>query len=84
MNGEDPTRLTEITASSSGRACLVEGCTCKDARIVSTRRAMFFAYVATSRGETADRVVAADAEWRLPVSPALEVLRALAAHTAAG
>ena len=66
MNGQDVTRITEITASPARRACLVEGCTCKDARIVSTRRAMFFANVAKSRGETADRVVAADAEWRLP------------------
>ena len=84
MNGQDANRITEITASPARRACLVEGCTCKDARIVSTRRAMFFAYLANARGETADRVVAADAEWRLPVSPALEVLRALAAQTAAG
>ena len=84
MNGQDATRITEITASPARRACLVEGCTCKDARIVSTRRATYFAMVAKSRGETADRVVAADAEWRLPVSPALEVVRALAAQTAAG
>ncbi len=84
MNGQDATRITEITASPARRACLVEGCTCKDARIVSTRRATDFANVARSRGETADRVGAADAEWRLPVSPALEVVRALAAQTAAG
>ena len=51
---------------------------------MSTRRATYFANVAKSRGETADRVVAADAEWRLPVSPALDVVRILAAQTAAG
>ncbi len=50
---------------------------------MSTRRATYFASVAKSRGETADRVVAADAEWRLPVSPALDVVRALAAQAAA-
>ena len=83
MNGQDVTQTTQTTASPARRACLVEGCTCKDARIVSTRRATYFASVARSRGETADRVVAADAEWRLPVSPALDAVRALAAQTAA-
>ena len=68
MNGQD---ATETTASTARRACLVEGCTCKDARIVSTRRATYFASVAKARGETADRIVAADAgSGGLPVSPA--------------
>ena len=84
MNGQDVTETTESTAFPARRACLVEGCPCKDARIVSTRRGAYFATVAKSRGETADRVVAAEAEWRLPVSPALDVVRALAAQTAAG
>jgi hypothetical protein len=64
MNGQD---ATETTASTGRRTCLVEGCTCKDARIVSTRRASYFASVARTRGETADRVVAVDPSWALPV-----------------
>ena len=43
--------------------CLVEGCPCKDARIVSTRRAAFFASLARRAGETADRVIAPDPAW---------------------
>ena len=64
MNGQD---VTEITASPARRACLVDGCTCKDSRIVSTRRASYFASIARARGETADRVVAADPSWVLTV-----------------
>ena len=48
-------------------ACLVAGCSCKDARIVSSRRAAFFAAVARQTGETADRVIAPEPSWRLPV-----------------
>ena len=47
------------------RACLVAGCPCKDARIVSQRRAAFFASWAASHGETADRIVEPDPTWRL-------------------
>jgi hypothetical protein len=47
-------------------ACLIDGCACKDARIVSHRRAAFFAAVARQTGETADRVIAVDPEWRIP------------------
>ena len=47
------------------RACLVAGCPCKDARIVSHRRAAFFASWAANHGETADRVVAPDPTWRI-------------------
>jgi hypothetical protein len=82
MNGQDVTETSETTASAARRACLVEGCTCKDARILSARRASYFASVARARGETADRVVAPDDDWRLPVSPALDAARALAAETA--
>ena len=82
MNGQDVTQSTRHRLPAR-RACLVEGCTCKDARIVSTRRATYFASVARSRGETADRVVAAEDGWRLPVSPALDAVRALAARAAA-
>ena len=64
MNGHD---VTEITTSTPRSACLVEGCSCKDVRIVSTRRASYFASVAKARGETADRTVEADPNWILPV-----------------
>ena len=47
-------------------ACLVAGCTCKDARIVSHRRAAFHAAVARRSGETADRIIAAEDGWRIP------------------
>ena len=48
------------------RGCLVEGCSCKDARIVSQRRAAFFAAWARDHGETADRLIVPDLEWRIP------------------
>jgi hypothetical protein len=47
-------------------ACLVAGCTCKDARIISFRRATFIAAMARRTGETADREIAPDPEWRIP------------------
>jgi len=55
-----------IAPSSSVGACLVAGCTCKDARILSHRRAAFIAAMARQNGETAARVIAPDPEWRLP------------------
>ena len=67
MNGPD---VSEIIATPARRACLVEGCTCKDARILSTRRASYFASIAASRGETADRIIAADPTWASPVDAA--------------
>jgi hypothetical protein len=51
-----------------GSRCLVAGCTCKDARIVSARRARFFAALARSNGETAWRVIAPDPGWVLPAA----------------
>jgi hypothetical protein len=48
------------------RGCLVEGCPCKDARIVSQRRAAFFAARARDNGESANRAVAPEAGWRIP------------------
>ncbi|HEX5825521.1 MAG TPA: hypothetical protein VFY18_13765 [Candidatus Limnocylindrales bacterium] len=48
------------------RGCLVDGCPCKDARIVSRRRTRFFAVWAREHGETADRSVAPDLDWRIP------------------
>ena len=58
--------LALIAEPDHSGACLVAGCTCKDARIVSHRRAAFFAAVARRTGETADRIVAAEAGWRIP------------------
>ncbi len=46
--------------------CLIEGCPCKDARIVSRRRAAFFAAWAEQHGETANQLVVPDLDWRLP------------------
>jgi len=46
-------------------ACLVAGCTCKDARIVSMRRVAFFAAVARRSGETADRHIVPEPGWTI-------------------
>ena len=59
----EPLRIVHAVPAG---ACLVAGCTCKDARIISHRRASFYAAVARHYGETADRVIAPDPEWRLP------------------
>ena len=66
----DGLRVVPANARTAGRqrtGCLVTGCPCKDARIVSFRRAAFHAAMATQHGETADRHIAADPDWRLPV-----------------
>src|SRR6478735_9864893 len=57
-----------ILIAEPGRtgACLVAGCTCKDARIVSIRRAAFFAAVARRSGETADRRISPEPGWTIP------------------
>ena len=65
MNGPDST-TTETQPSP--RSCLVDGCSCKDARIISHRRAAYFASQARANGETADRIVPADPTWRLPTT----------------
>ncbi len=57
--------LSRATDRPARRACLVDGCACKDARIVSHRRAAFFADWARNHGETADRIVAPDPTWSL-------------------
>jgi hypothetical protein len=46
--------------------CLAEGCPCRDARIVSHRRAKFFAHLAVVNGETAQRVVRPEPGWSIP------------------
>ena len=62
--------ITEGTGHSEGprSACLVAGCTCKDARIVSSRRARFFADLARAKGETAQRVIRPEPGWTIPTS----------------
>ena len=57
----------DLVVPSGTHGCLVAVCPCKDARIVSHRRAAFFAAVARQTGETADRVIAPDPAWRIPV-----------------
>jgi hypothetical protein len=49
----------------TSRACLVAGCPCKDARIVSQRRVAFYAAWAKDHGETADRSIDPDPTWSL-------------------
>jgi hypothetical protein len=59
----DPAPVAGPATPAWSRACLVAGCPCKDARIVSHRRAAFFAALARRAGETADRVIDRDAAW---------------------
>jgi hypothetical protein len=70
MNGPETT-ITE--AQPSRRACLVDGCSCKDARIISHRRVAYFASQAIANGETADRILPAEAEWRLPTNTDIDI-----------
>jgi hypothetical protein len=63
MNGPQST-ITDNLPSRS--ACLVDGCPCKDARIISMRRIAYVASLAKANGETADRIVPVEAGWRLP------------------
>lgn len=68
MDGQQTERLSRATDRPAGRACLVAGCPCKDARIVSHRRAAFFASWAKEHGETANRVIEPDPTWRLSLT----------------
>ena len=61
-------RPPDQTDPPHGVSCLAPDCPCRDPRIVSRRRAGFFAYLARERGETATRVVRPDASWRLPAA----------------
>ena len=70
MNGPD---TTSTESQPSRRSCLVDGCSCKDARIISQRRVAYFANVARANGETADRIIPVDAGWRLPADLDLNV-----------
>ena len=46
--------------------CLAEGCPCRDPRILSQRRARFYAHLARLNGETPRRVVRPEPGWELP------------------
>ncbi len=59
---------------TSRRPCLAEGCPCKDARIVSRRKAAYFAARAQLKGQTADRVIAAEDGWRITATKPAETL----------
>jgi len=62
----DSQQLLHGAGERGRRGCLVDGCSCKDPRIVSQRRAAFFAAWAKDHGETANRTVAPEADWRIP------------------
>jgi hypothetical protein len=64
MDSHQTERLTRATDGGAHRACLVAGCPCKDPRIVSHRRAAFFAAWAKEHGETANRIIDPDPTWR--------------------
>jgi hypothetical protein len=67
----DSPQVSHQAVDPGRRGCLVEGCPCKDARIVSKRRTAFFAAWAQEHGETADRMVKPELDWRIPTfSPA--------------
>ena len=55
-------RTASQTAHGS-KGCLVDGCPCKDARIISTRRVAFYSEWARQHEETADRQIEPDPEW---------------------
>jgi hypothetical protein len=60
----DATQDATCQEQPTRRACLVDGCPCKDARIVSRRHAAFVAAMAVSRGQTAARAVPLEDDWR--------------------
>ena len=62
----DSQQVSHQAGDRGRRGCLVEGCPCKDARIVSRRRAAFYASWAQQHGETANRAIAPELGWRLP------------------
>jgi hypothetical protein len=63
---DEITRSITNATTHAPATCLAPGCPCRDARIVSRRRASFFAFLARERGETASRVVRPQPGWRLP------------------
>jgi len=67
MDGTQESRQEPRQESTSRRQpCLNPGCPCKDPRIVSRRKAAYFAAQARVNGQTADRVIAPQRGWRIP------------------
>ena len=66
MQAQETIEIVEAIETPARGACLVSGCTCKDARIVSYRRAAFFAAMARRSGQTADRAPAVESDWAVP------------------
>ena len=62
---QDTLDATTTPTPTLRRGCRTDGCTCEDRRIVSRRRAAFFATIALQRGETADRRIAPQRGWRI-------------------
>jgi hypothetical protein len=69
MQAPETIEIVEATETRMRGACLISGCSCKDSRIVSHRRAAFFAAMAMRFGQTANRVVAVEPGWRIPATP---------------
>jgi hypothetical protein len=53
---------------SQSTRCIVDGCECRDARIMSRRTARFVRHLATIRGQTATRDAATLTFWAIPVA----------------
>ena len=68
MQAQATIETSESRATRDRGSCLTAGCPCKDPRLVSPRRAAFFAAMARRSRETADRVVAVEPGWRIPLS----------------
>jgi hypothetical protein len=69
MQAPETIEMVEATETRMRGACITSDCTCRDSRIVSYRRAAFFGAMARRSGQTADRVVAVEPEWRIPSGP---------------
>jgi hypothetical protein len=69
MQAPETIEIVESTETRLRGSCLISGCSCKDSRIVSYRRAAFFAAMALRSGQTANRVVGVEPEWRIPSTP---------------
>jgi hypothetical protein len=68
MKAPQTFEVAEQAETAVRGTCLISGCSCKDSRIVSHRRAAFFAAMAERSGQTADRVVGVEPGWRIPLA----------------
>lgn len=67
MDTSDIKQRSGVGPSRPSR-CMAPGCPCQDARIVSHRRARFFAHLAAVSGETADRIIRPEPGWMIAPS----------------